>query len=425
MISFSQVYQILRREYLARVKNKAFVMTTIMVPLFMIGYLLFLPLLFSGSGQSNLRIAVIDVSTGLGDAIAGALEKMGNPSFEISEIITATQAGKDFRKGFNQRVLDGELDGYIVMSAGEELKAEAVYYALETGNPVLTSGLQSELRGVLLRDMLSGTSVDVDRIEKIQRARLETVSVTKKGEEEGGFEAAFFSTIAFSMLLYTAVLINGQGMAVVLVEEKSSRLIEVVLGAVTALEFMAGKIAGVLFSGLTQLAVWVGCALVGVLYMLPAFAASGSPLFNLDQVLNLEIIFYFSIFFVLGYILYSTVFAALAVTCNSVEELSQALMPAILPFILAFLATFYAVMNPSSFATRVMSLFPPFTPLVMLARINVLQPPLWEIWLSILLLVCTIGMAVWITAKIFSFALLMYGKRMTFPEIIKMIKQSR
>ena len=110
MISFSQVYQILRREYLARVKNKAFIMTTIMVPTLMVAYILVLPLLFSGSGPSNLRIAVIDVSTGLGEKITRALEKMEEPSFEISEIITTTQAGEDFRKGFNQRILDGQLD---------------------------------------------------------------------------------------------------------------------------------------------------------------------------------------------------------------------------------------------------------------------------------------------------------------------------
>ena len=360
MIAFSQVYQILRREYLARVKNKAFIMTTIMVPALMIGYLLLLPLLFSGSGASNLRIAVIDVSTGLGDVMAASLEKMKEPSVEISEIITATQAGKDFREEFNQRVMNEELDGYIVMTAGEELKAEAVYYARETGNPILTSSLQSALRGFSSGTCFPGP-VLMWKGSREFSGQAGNSFYHQKGEEKGGFELAFFSTIAFSMLLYMAVLINGQGMAVVLVEEKSSRLIEVVLGSVTALEFMAGKIAGVLFSGLTQLAVWVGCALVGVIYMLPVFAASGSSMFNLDQVLNLEIIFYFSIFFVLGYVLYSTVFAALAVTCNSVEELSQALMPAILPFVLAFLATFYAVMNPSSAATRWMSLFPPFT----------------------------------------------------------------
>ncbi len=425
MISGSHVYQIMRREYLARVKNKAFVLTTILVPLLMVGYLLFLPLLFSGTGPETLRIAVIDVATGMGDSVASALKKSESPSISISEVISAGRAGEDFRKGMNRRVLNGGLDGYLVLTSGEELKAEAAYYARETGNFLLSERLQARIRGVLLRDLLSGTGVEVELVERIQRARLETVSITKKGESEGGFEIAFFSTIAFSTLLYMAVLINGQGMAVVLVEEKSSRLIEVVLGAVTALEFMAGKIGGVLFSGLTQLAVWVGCALVGAVYMLPVFAAASASGIDLSRVLSLEMIIYFSIFFILGYILYSTLFAALAVTCNSVEELSQALLPAILPFVLAFLATFYAVMNPSAPVTRVLSLFPPFTPLVMLARINVMPPPAWEIWLSILLLVFTIGLAVWATAKIFSFALLMYGKRITFPEIIRMIKQSR
>ena len=425
MISFSRTYQILRREYLARVKNKAFVLTTVMVPLFLVGYLLFLPLLFTSTGPESLTIAVVDVSTGLGDSVAGTLGDSEDPSFEITEVLAASSAGEDFRRVLNQRILDGKIDGYLVLKPGEGVKAEAVYYARETGNIMLTSRLQSVLRGALLKDALEGSGLDAEKIQQTQRAGLETVSVTEEGEEEGGFEVAFFSTLAFSMLLYTAVLINGQGMAVVLVEEKSSRLIEVVLGAVTALEFMTGKIAGVLLSGLTQLGVWVGCALVGTLYMLPAFASADTSLFSLDQVLNLEIIIYFSVFFILGYILYSTVFAALAVTCNSVEELSQALMPAILPFILAFLGTFYAVMNPSSTATRVMSLFPPFTPLVMLARINVLEPPLWEILLSITMLALTIGLAVWITSKVFSVALLMYGKRMTLPELIRMIKQSR
>jgi len=425
MISFSRTYQILRREYLARVKNKAFVLTTVMVPLFLVGYLLFLPLLFTTTGTESLTIAVVDVSTGLGDSVAGTLGESENPSFEITEVLAAGSAGEDFRRVLNRRILDGKIDGYLVLKPGDGVKAEAVYYARETGNLMLNNRLQSVLRGALLKDALVGSGLDAEQIQQTQRAGLETVSVTEEGEEEGGFEVAFFSTLAFSMLLYTAVLINGQGMAVVLVEEKSSRLIEVVLGAVTALEFMTGKIAGVLLSGLTQLGVWVGCALVGVLYMLPALAASGPSMFSLGQVLNAEILLYFSVFFILGYILYSTVFAALAVTCNSVEELSQALMPAILPFILAFLGTFYAVMNPSSTATRVMSLFPPFTPLVMLARINVLEPPLWEILLSITMLALTIGLAVWITSQVFSVALLMYGKRMTFPELIRMIKQSR
>ena len=144
--------------------------------------------------------------------------------------------------------------------------------------------------------------------------------------------------------------------------------------------------------------------------------------FDLASVLNFRLLFYFSIFFTLGYLLYSTLFAAVAATCSSTEELSQAMFPAMFPFILAFFATFYAVPNPSGTITRVLSLLPPFTPMVMLARVNILMPPLWEVWLGILLLTLGVFAAAWLAGKIFRFALLMHGKRPTIPEIIKLIR---
>ena len=147
------------------------------------------------------------------------------------------------------------------------------------------------------------------------------------GEQAGGFEAAFFSTFALAMLLYMAVIINGQGMATAIVEEKSSRLIEVILGAVTAGEFMAGKIIGVLGAGLTQLGIWVAVALVVVL---------------------------------------------------------QAI--------------------------------------VMLARINILMPPLWEVWLSVALLLAASLAFAWAAGKIFRYALLMTGKRPTVPELLRVVR---
>ena len=220
-----------------------------------------------------------------------------------------------------------------------------------------------------------------------------------------------------------AVIITGQGMAMAIVEEKSSRLIEVILGAVTATEFMAGKILGVLGSGLTQLAVWVGVTLIGLLYVLPTMSI-GAELagFDLSAALRIELIFYFSIFFTLGYFLYSVLFATVAATCTSTEELGQALFAAMLPLIVAFLSTFYVLTNPSTVATRVLSLLPPFTPLVMLARVNVLPPPLWEVWLGIVLLVLGIVVAGWLAAKILRYALLMHGKRPTMPELLSVMR---
>ena len=227
------------------------------------------------------------------------------------------------------------------------------------------------------------------------------------------------------MLLYMAVLINGQGMAMAIVEEKSSRLIEVILGAVTATEFMAGKILGVLASGLTQLGVWGLASLFALLYAMPMLSI-GADLtgFDLSTVLDGRLLFYFSVFFALGYCLYSILFATIAATCTSTEELSQSMFAAVLPMVLALMSTLYVIANPSTTAARVLSLFPPFTPLVMLGRVNVLPPPLWEVWLSIGLLVLGTVASGWVSAKVFRYALLMHGKRPTLPDLLGVIRAS-
>ena len=190
-----------------------------------------------------------------------------------------------------------------------------------------------------------------------------------------------------AMLLYMAVLINGQGMATAIVEEKSSRLIEVILGAVTGSEFMAGKILGVLGAGLTQLGVWIAVSLVVLVQGLPALMiGSAATGLDLGSVLNVRLLFYFAIFFSLGYLLYPVLFALVAVTCTSTEELAQSMLVAVLPMVVAMIVAISVITNPSTMQTRVLSLIPFFRPLVMLARVNVLMPPLWEVWLGIGLL---------------------------------------
>ncbi|MFQ5741607.1 MAG: ABC transporter permease [Acidobacteriota bacterium] len=424
-MNLRQVYNVGRREYISRVRNKAFIFTTLLVPLFLGVYLVVLPLLFSGAGAAELKLAVIDAGSGLGEKLAQRLKSIQKPKVEVTEIVQARGAGEAVRSPYNKAVRSQKIDGYILLTPDPEIKAAARYFARQTGNPVVLRRLEDALKSTVLEELLAGSGIDVTQVRKIQRSDLETVTISDEGEEAGGFEAAFFSTLAFGMLLYMAVLINGQGMAMAIVEEKSSRLIEVILGAVTALEFMSGKIIGVLLSGLTQLGIWILCALIAVLYAIPALAIGGSGKgFDLASILSLRMLFYFAVFFALGYLLYSTLFAAVAATCTSPQELSQAMLPAMFPFIIAFMATFYAVPNPNTLVTRVLSLIPLFTPLVMLARVNVLMPPLWEVWLGILLLALGALAAAWMAAKIFRFALLMHGKRPSLPEIVRMIRAS-
>lgn len=424
-MSLQQVFNIARREYIARVRNKAFVFTTLIVPLFLAFYMFVLPMLFSQAGVEKLTIEILDIETGLSGPIQARLSELEEPEIVVQQVHQRSLIEEAERRSFSDAVLRGELDGYLVLEPDPERRIRGAYYARETANPIIISRLAEALRISALEGLLEGSGVDFAEVHKAQAVRLETVTVSDQGEESGGFESAFFSTLGFAMLMYMAVLINGQGMAMAIVEEKSSKLIEVVLGAVTALEFMVGKILGVLLSGLTQLGIWVLCAVVAVFYALPALAIGGEEMgVDLASILNLRIIFYFCIFFALGYLLYSTMFATVAATCSSTEELGQAMFPAMFPFILALFMTFYAVPNPSTLATRILSLIPLFTPLVMLARVNVLMPPLWEVWLGILLLLVGVLISAWLSSKVFRFALLMQGKRPSLVEIIRMIRNS-
>ena len=421
-MNLTQIAKIARREFLTRVRNRAFVAMTIMVPLVMGGYMLMVPLL-TRSATTELRVAIIDAGTGIGPSFAERLGEVERPEITVSEVVTVAVADAATRERFSDEVRAESIDAYFVMERDDDGLPETRYVAVETGNPELLRDLRLALQAAAIAELLAGTGVDDSEIQRRQRLSLGAVRLSDDGEQAGGFEAAFFSTFALAMLLYMAVIINGQGMATAIVEEKSSRLIEVILGAVTAGEFMAGKIIGVLGAGLTQLGIWVAVALVVVLQAIPGIAMSSAAAgFDLSSVLSVELLFYFAVFFTLGYLLYSVLFAVVAVTCTSTEELGHSMFAAILPLVVALMASLSVITNPGTLLTQVLSFIPFFTPIVMLARINILMPPLWEVWLSVALLLAASLAFAWAAGKIFRYALLMTGKRPTVPELLRVVR---
>ena len=421
-MSPSLVFKIARREFLARVRSRAFVLMTVFVPAFLGMYMLAVPLL-GRSSSKDLRIAVLDAGTGLGAVVVERLQAIERPHITISETSSIEAIDAAARAPFNAAIRDRTLDGYLMFERVDSAPARVRYFAREGGNPVLMRELRLAVQSAAIKRLLAGTGVDSADISRAQQLELPVVAVSDRGEREGGFGIALASTLSLAMLLYVAVLINGQGMATAIVEEKSSRLIEVILGAVTATEFMAGKILGVVGSGLTQLAIWMLGAIVALVQAAPALAISTAVSgFDLSAVLNARLLFYFAVFFSLGYVFYSILFAVVAVTCTSTEELGQSMMAAILPMVLALMVAIGVISNPATTTTRVLSLIPFFTPLVMTARVNILMPPLWEVWLGIALLVAASVASGWVAAKIFRYALLMTGKRPTLPELIRAVK---
>ena len=419
-MSGAQVLKIARREYLARVRSRAFIVMTVAIPALLGFYMFSIPLL-TRTRNVEERFAILDAGTGLADAVAERVRAIERPHITIDQVVQVAAGNGDVRQRFDAALQARTIDGYLLVDRRPSGDAQMSYFTREAGNPALIQDLRLAFQAALLSRLLTGTGVNANQVRRVQQLEVDVVTVSDQGERRGGIRVALGVTMALAMLLYVAVLINGQGMAMAIVEEKSSRLVEVILGAVTATEFMTGKILGLLGSGVTQLAVWLAVAIVALLQAAPAITLAPGAL-DLTAVLSARLLVYFAIFFTLGYALYSMFFAIVAVTCTSTEEIAQSMLAASLPMVLAIVLTINVVSNPASPATRILSLVPFFTPLVMMARVNVLMPPVWEVWLGILLLGAAIVLVAWAASKIFRYALLMTGKRPTLPELMAVVR---
>jgi ABC-2 type transport system permease protein len=420
-VKAAKVVSIARREYIERVRSKGFIFTTLLVPGLLALYAVLFPAM-TRVDVDELRIKVVDAGTGLGDALTTRLADIDNLPLQVQETESIAATDLDaVRQRSSDAVRNDEIDGYIVLTPDADTFARSQYYARETGNPLLTETLESAVESTILENWFTGE--DLTRIRQAQRADMETITVSSSGEERGGFLVAYASTMILGFLLYITVLMHGQQMAMAIVEEKNSRLVELIIGAVTSTEYMAGKVLGVLGTGLTQLSIWLLMVAITILGVLPGLAM-GAAVAELDltRVLDVGALAAFSLFFFLGYLLYATLFAAIGATCDSVQDMQQAMMPAMMPVILGFLSMFYIMTNPNAFAARLLSLFPYFTPLTMFARINVSEPPTWEVALSVVLLVGTIAATVWGAAKVFRATILFHGKRPSYGELVRMAR---
>ena len=422
-MNFQKVFTIARREFLARVRNKWFVVSTLMVPVLMASPMLITSLI-TRTDVDELRLLIVDIETGQGQAIQENLE--GIDSFSLTLVGTRSLTASEFeasKEDLRQMVLDEEIDAYLLIEPDEELGIRGRYLARETGNLVILRTIENRVRSVALENYLSGSGLDSERVNSLVSWDLESTQISAEGDEEGGFERAYLTTFMLGMVLYITVLMAGQQMGNSIIEEKASRLIEIVLGAVTAAEFMSGKVLGVLGAALTQLVAWIGLALLIGLYLLPMFAiGAGANDLDIMSFFDPGLIFYFAILFLLGYVFYSVLYAVAASTCSTSEDFQQIAFPLAMPVMLSFFFVFYVITNPGSTITRVVSLFPPATPLVMLARINVLRPPLWEIWLGITLMALATAALIWLAAKIFRFTLLMTGKRPSLGTVWRLLR---
>jgi ABC-2 type transport system permease protein len=224
------------------------------------------------------------------------------------------------------------------------------------------------------------------------------------------------TSIVLVMILYMSLLMYGINVMRAVLEEKTSRIMEVMLSVAQAKEMMAGKILGVGAVGLTQIGIWAAVALA---YIVPNAMAMRN---QIEAVLSPSVLIWFAVFYLLGYALYSTMYAAIGSMVNSEQEAQQLQFVALIPLVAAVVVMISAAQLPNSPVAIWFSLIPFTSPLIMFMRIAVQTPPLWQIALSVALLAGTVYALVLFCAKIYRVGILMYGKRPTLPEIMKWVR---
>lgn len=414
---------IIRREYRERVRKPSFWIGTLLFPLIMVG-LIFAQIGFAMmESQETLRFALVDATGRLHAATDAALaaNKLKNGGRQYELISETAEGGLEaaFQR-LRPKVLSGELFG--VVTVGEQIDDDdnVHYYTKNVGNGDATRALEGALSRAMLELRIERGALDItpETIAKLtKRVDAKTIQVTEEGESKRGFLSAYLSTTIFVMLLYMSLLIYGIMMLQGLLEEKSSRIMEVLLGSVSPTQLMTGKIIGIGLVGLTQVGFYALTAGGARAYVLAS--GVGGDVQGFVEGFSPAKLLFFLLFFVLGYFLYVSLFAAIGSVCNSMEEAQNLQTPVVMCLVIPMIATFLLLKQPDSMASTIFSMIPLFTPMVMFMRIMVLTPPWWEIALSLLILVGTIALVFRGVAKIFRIGILMYGKRPTVPEILR------
>jgi ABC-2 type transport system permease protein len=278
------------------------------------------------------------------------------------------------------------------------------------------------LRFALSERELAGHGFSPDEAKKLLGpVDVDTVHIDKEGSNKSNGIGAFLLPFLLLISIYMTVFIYGIYVMRSVIEEKSSRVIEVLLGSVTPVQLMAGKIIGVGAVGLTQIAIWA--AAVGI-FEGGSFAIAQEILGDSmkDAHVSTAVLILFPVFFILGYATYACLYAAIGAMVNSDEEAQQLQFPVSLPLILCIVFAMPIIRDPNSPLAFWLSMFPLTAPMIMFVRASVSMPPVWQIATSIGLSLCSLYGLVWLTSRIYRVGILMYGKRPTLPEILKWIR---
>jgi len=410
--SLHNVGLIAKREYLERVRTKAFLLTTILIPVLMGGGG-FLSAYLANRTHSSAHIVLLTSDKAFGSDLKRELEsgEDSQMNVEVEDNTPETRSHLDTELKIGTRHLAGYLQ--VIPAASPGARPKFLYKPRSASDIGTNETLKAGIKNVLTRERLAGVGMGASEIQSV----MAPVEVETSG---GNTVFAFFAAYALFFLMYMVIMLYGMNTARSIIEEKSSRIFEVLLSTIQPDEMLAGKIVGVGSVGLTQIGVWmIAAAVLGTVFALsiPGLGAGQSVISGAQ-------IFFFVAYFLFGYLLYSSIAAALGAMTNSEQELQQLNLFLVLPLAFCMLCLVAIIKNPDSTLSRIVSLIPFCSPLLMNFRVSIGNPQPWELILSFVLMSLTILAILWFASRIYRVGILMYGKKPNLPEILRWIKYS-
>ena len=419
-----QLWAVLRREYIERVRTKGFILSTIAIPVLMVGFIGLSAFMGMRAERFDRQWVLVDLTGRIGAQVAEAIGAAGYSADLLGGAATL--------EDLDARILDDDLEAYIVLD--EATLRDGAFSYRSDDSPGSTR--RAVLEGIVVREVLrqriaglEGPSEVEALLDRGGHLEFERVSDGLSDEISEAEEVSGIATgLAGVFILYISMLIYGAFVLRAVLDEKRNRVVEVVISAVTPGRLMLGKILGVGSMGLTQLGIWAASAallgLLGVPMLATALAQEGALAEFAHLLPGAGTLLLLLAYFLLGFFLYAALFAAVGAMCSSEEEAQQAQFPVIMLLIVPFIMQVYSLQGGGFDWMEWAALFPFFTPILMFPRAAAGTVEWWMVAISLVLMVLAVVATAWVAGRIYRVGILMQGKRPTLREVARWVRQA-
>lgn len=431
----AKLWAVIKREYLERVRTVWFIVVTILGPIFF-ATIMILPGYLSVKGMREARVSnltILDATgAGLGQRVA---ERLATPQLnsasdaqKLARVDTVTSSEVAAREvAMTAAIQARELNGVLILDSATLSTGRARYLGRDAGSVGQVEAIEGATRTALVATRLSSAGLNTELSNEISRlrVRLSAEKVTDKGKEGSGIASTIFG-FGIAFLLYMSIILYGQNVLRGVLEEKTTRVAEVIVSSVSPDTLLAGKVIGVGAVGLTQMLVWTTSGILFWTQRQRIFESLGVPAMpslafpSIDPLVLVALF----LFFLLGYTFYSSLFAAVGAMVGSMEEAQQASQPILMLLVFSIIFVQPVMTDPTGKMAVVLSFLPWSAPIIMPMRMTATPVPPVEIIASLLSVAIACAAAIWLSARIYRVGLLMYGKRPSIKELVRWIRQA-